>query len=297
MVDRSSIREHMEVVGSDGLHIGTVDHVEGDRIKLTRKDSPDGAHHYVPLSDVVRTDNRVHLSTTAAALGLGAVAGQTAYKADDGSAPFPPIKNIQAHGRPRGNFYLPWIVGLIGLLLLVLLFRSCTAEDMSPRTDPTLGDAPPAAGTAALPVETVTLPGGRTVQLAPGSLNYELQRFLASGDATPRTFTFDRLNFDTGASRIRAEDQPTVDALGDILAAYPAARGRVVGYTDARGGAGANAQLGLQRANEVVSALAAKGVTGRFEAASGGETNPADTNATDPGRFENRRTELVVTAK
>ena len=296
MADRHDIREHMEVVGSDGLHIGTVDHVDGDRIKLTRKDSPDGAHHYVPLSNVVRTDGKVHLATTAASMGLGAVAGQTGYKADDGSAPFPPIANLQAHGKPRGNFYLPWVVGLVGLLLLVLLFRSCTAEEMSPSVDPTLGDQP-ATATAALPVEAVALPNGRTVQLAPNSFNFELQRFLASGDAVPRTFVFDRLNFDTGASRIRAEDQPTVDALGDILAAYPNARGRIVGYTDAQGGAGANASLGLQRANEVVAALAAKGVSGRFEAASGGEANPADTNATGAGRFENRRTELVVTAK
>src|ERR687890_2862276 len=37
------VQEHMEVVGSDGGHVGTVDHVEGDRIKLTRKDDPDGS--------------------------------------------------------------------------------------------------------------------------------------------------------------------------------------------------------------------------------------------------------------
>ena len=296
MVDRQDIRAHMEVVGSDGLHIGTVDHVEGDRITMTRNDSPDGSHHYVALADVIRADDRVHVATTAAALGLGAVAGATAYKADDGSAPFPPVRNIQAHGRPRGNFYLPWVVALIGLLLLVLAFRSCTPDAMSPTKDPTIGDRP-AAGTAALPVEAVALPNGRTLQLAPDSFNFELQRFLAGGDAAPRTFTFDRLNFDTNSARIRAEDQPTVDALGDILAAYPNARGRIVGYTDTEGAAASNASLGLQRANEVVSALAVKGVTGRFEAASGGESNPADSNATGKGRLENRRTELVVTAK
>lgn len=296
MVDRQGIREHMEVVGSDGLHIGTVDHVDGDRIKLTRRNSPDGAHHYVALSDVVRTDDRVHVATSATALDAGAVAGSTAYKADVGNAPFPPVRNIQAHGKPRGNFYLPWLVGLIGLALIVFAFRSCSPEQMSPVNDPTIGDQP-ATTTAALPVEAVALPNGRTVQLAPASFNFELQRFLASGDATPRTFTFDRLNFDTGSARIRAEDQPTVDALGEILAAYPAARGRIVGYTDAAGGAASNATLGLQRANEVVSALAGKGVAGRFEATSGGEMNPATSNATGEGRFENRRTELVVTAK
>ena len=33
------IKEHMEVIGADGVHIGKVDHVEGDRIKLVRADS------------------------------------------------------------------------------------------------------------------------------------------------------------------------------------------------------------------------------------------------------------------
>ena len=33
------VREHMEVIGADGVHVGTVDKVEGNRIKLTRKDS------------------------------------------------------------------------------------------------------------------------------------------------------------------------------------------------------------------------------------------------------------------
>jgi hypothetical protein len=39
MVDLSQIKEHMEVIGADGVHVGTVDHVDGDRIKLTKKDS------------------------------------------------------------------------------------------------------------------------------------------------------------------------------------------------------------------------------------------------------------------
>jgi len=39
MTDLSQIKEHMEVIGADGVHVGTVDHVEGDRIKLTKADS------------------------------------------------------------------------------------------------------------------------------------------------------------------------------------------------------------------------------------------------------------------
>ncbi len=40
MVDASQIKEHAEVIGADGVHVGTVDHVQGDRIKLTKNDSP-----------------------------------------------------------------------------------------------------------------------------------------------------------------------------------------------------------------------------------------------------------------
>ena len=39
MADLSQIKEHMNVIGADGVHVGTVDHVEGDRIKLTKADS------------------------------------------------------------------------------------------------------------------------------------------------------------------------------------------------------------------------------------------------------------------
>lgn len=66
MTDASNIRPHMEVRASDGSHLGTVDGVEAGRIKLTRKDSPDGEHHYVAVSDVARVDGHVHLVDGAA---------------------------------------------------------------------------------------------------------------------------------------------------------------------------------------------------------------------------------------
>ncbi|HEX9954975.1 MAG TPA: DUF2171 domain-containing protein [Allosphingosinicella sp.] len=67
MSDASNIRPHMEVRSADGSHLGTVDGVEGDRIKLTRNDSPDGQHHYVTLESVERVDEHVHLSEGAIA--------------------------------------------------------------------------------------------------------------------------------------------------------------------------------------------------------------------------------------
>jgi len=77
MVDASSIQEHMEVIGADGVHVGTVDKVEGDRIKLTKKDSGaqiegaegthSGHHHYLSMGLVAEVEgNQVRLSATGA---------------------------------------------------------------------------------------------------------------------------------------------------------------------------------------------------------------------------------------
>ncbi|WP_426958553.1 DUF2171 domain-containing protein [Muricoccus radiodurans] len=57
MADASQIKEHMEVVGSCGHHVGTVDHVEGNRIKLTKNDGGDGQHHYLPISLVASVED------------------------------------------------------------------------------------------------------------------------------------------------------------------------------------------------------------------------------------------------
>ena len=82
MADLSKIQEHMEVIGADGVHVGTVDKVEGDRIKLTKKDSGaevsegtgahEGHHHYISGGLVAEVEgDTVRLSANAdVAVGL-----------------------------------------------------------------------------------------------------------------------------------------------------------------------------------------------------------------------------------
>src|SRR5882672_12492995 len=68
MVAPMVIKEHMEVVGSDGVHVGTVDHVEGqDKVKLAKSD-PDagGEHHFIPLAWVDHVEMKVHLKQSGA---------------------------------------------------------------------------------------------------------------------------------------------------------------------------------------------------------------------------------------
>lgn len=78
MTHASAIREQMEVIGADGVHVGTVDKVEDDRIKLTKADSAAeiegaeggshaGHHHYISLGLVAGVEgDQVRLSATGA---------------------------------------------------------------------------------------------------------------------------------------------------------------------------------------------------------------------------------------
>jgi hypothetical protein len=85
--DMSSIdqvQEHMEVIGADGVHVGTVDAVEGHRIKLIKADSGQGSHeghhHYVSVGLIAGVEgDKVRLSANAA------VAVQFEEEANDGS--------------------------------------------------------------------------------------------------------------------------------------------------------------------------------------------------------------------
>ena len=70
MIDTSQIREHMEVIGADGVHVGTVDHMDSDRIKLTKADSGEGGHaghhHYISKGLIAGIEgDKVRLSANA----------------------------------------------------------------------------------------------------------------------------------------------------------------------------------------------------------------------------------------
>ncbi len=77
MFEKLRIKEHMEVTNFEGQHVGTVDEVKDDAIKLTQSDSTDSIHHFLSLEDVEKIDdNRIYLKKDAripAGLGNKAV--------------------------------------------------------------------------------------------------------------------------------------------------------------------------------------------------------------------------------
>jgi hypothetical protein len=70
-MDKSRIKKHMEVIGADSVHIGTVDRVENGKIRLTKADSGEGRHkghyHFIDLGLVADIEGQaVRLSANAA---------------------------------------------------------------------------------------------------------------------------------------------------------------------------------------------------------------------------------------
>lgn len=313
MAEQQPIREHMDVIGADGAPIGQVDVVEGGRIKLTRQSSPDGEHHYIPLSEVARVDRQVQLrisraelfGTAGAGAAMAAGAADASARSDprpasDTESSLPPIRNPAVAGAaPRKNYMLPWVLlGLVVLGLLLALSRCGTTDaekrgEAVQRDQAAQGMARAAAGGAATAGATAAATTARGFDQ--GTLAYDVNQYLISNARAERRFAFGNLNFDTASARIRGEDRSDIVQLAEVLNAHPGTRAAVIGYADARGNGGANAQLGADRARAVIAALQRRGVdTGAIAARTGGEGSPRGDNRTSLGQAENRRTEFVL---
>jgi len=198
--------------------------------------------------------------------------------------------HIERQRQPGWLKWLAWLALLAGLLALLLALSRCDNEDevATVPVDPTI--TAPAGGVVA---QTENADGSAALAGTSG-----LGAYLAGTEPAPRSFVFESINFDTASSDIRPAETAEIDQVAATLQQYPSARIRIAGYADARGPDPANMALGKARADSVKAALVAQGLdASRIETVSGGENEPVDTNATESGRFENRRTELVVTAR
>jgi outer membrane protein OmpA-like peptidoglycan-associated protein len=154
--------------------------------------------------------------------------------------------------------------------------------------------------TATTTLARVHLPDGVNLSLTPGSINYQLASFLGdhSTAGLPKTFVFDHLNFLTGSTQLTPDSGRTVSDLAEVLKAYPSAQVQLSGHTDNTGNPQANQALSLDRANAVKALLVNDGVGGNRISTQGfGQQRPVASNDTEPGRAQNRRTELTVTQK
>ena len=102
------------------------------------------------------------------------------------------------------------------------------------------------------------------------------------------------VNFATDKTEILADSQPQIAQVVELLKQDPALKLAVNGYTDASGDPAHNKTLSEGRAKAVVAALVAQGIAAaRLSSAGFGDADPVADNATDAGKAQNRRVELV----
>lgn len=190
-------------------------------------------------------------------------------------------------GRPMR--WLPILIAALIALGLLLFLRGRTARNAVDTATTSARNA----------VSNVTLPGGNTISVPQGSINYNLAHFLGDNSATvPKTFVFDNLNFVSGSTQLTPESTNTVNDLAQVLKAYPNAQVQLAGHTDNTGSPQANQTLSSDRANAVKGMLVNQGVNGdRITTAGYGQDRPVASNDTDEGKARNRRLELTVTRK
>ena len=103
------------------------------------------------------------------------------------------------------------------------------------------------------------------------------------------------VSFASGSTAIDAKLHPTLDKIANTLNEYPASTINVVGHTDSVGEPQANLELSRRRAGAVVDYLSQRGVQrNRMVVEGRGEVEPIADNATDAGRAQNRRVEMVI---
>lgn len=180
---------------------------------------------------------------------------------------------------PRSALNTAWPLAALALLLLLLL-RACVPAAPPPAPATPAFDAAAAAAQAndeAL-AALHALPATPSPEEVVAALNGLV------------------INFASGSHALPAEAQPLLAAAAEAIARLPSGTRIVItGHTDAVGDAAANLVLSRRRAQSVRAALVALGVPEAALSAQGmGDLKPVADNATEAGRFRNRRIEFAA---
>ncbi|WP_194776822.1 OmpA family protein [Pararhodonellum marinum] len=221
--------------------------------------------------------------------------------------------------------YLPWVLGLVGILLLFLLTRNCNREDddmMQEDTQSIVSDttqrvrqnasADMREADASIDRYTVEdwnrlgslytfrLPNNTEINAPENGVERRLLDYIASSEdvSNERWFEFDRILFETNNTDLKAESMDQINNISEIMRAYPNVKIKIGGYTDNTGDESANVSLSQARADAVMMELRKKGVgASRISAEGYGSQHPVASNDTDENRQKNRRVAIRVTDK
>lgn len=226
------------------------------------------------IMDILTSQKDKILAAVPASLGLASLLGVTSL-GDIGSRLSGIADSLKhttnsiggAVSSAGGNRWITWLIVAIALILLIIwLFKGCGGGHQTPTADSVtvsgMEDAAVGAVTAAPATNResikVTLPNGTVLDAYKGGIEDRLVAFLQDPNTQggkDQWFDFDNLNFKTGSAEITPESQAQINNLAAILNAFPKAKIKIGGYTDATGDPKANQQLSQERAEAVNHAL------------------------------------------
>lgn len=226
--------------------------------------------------------------------------------------------------------WLPWVLALLGIILLIYLLRNCgdrretvgaaadtlrteaneTGDRLAAEADTVATDVRAAADTVGERLENAAdrlgaffkrnLPTGFELNIPERGVENKLVQYIESDRVVDKEtwFDFDRLLFDTNEATLKPSSQEQLKNVAEILRAYPNVNIKIGGYTDNVGDPKANQNLSERRASSVVGELKRLGVAAsRLESEGYGEQHPVASNDTEAGRAQNRRISIRVTKK
>lgn len=165
---------------------------------------------------------------------------------------------------------------------------------------PTEPTAPAASGNLGILTEH-ELPNGVKLNLPANGVENQLLRFIEDKNrplSQTTWFSFDRVEFDTGAATLKDSSQEQLSNVAEIMKAYPQVSLKLGGYTDNTGNPQQNQQLSQERATSAMNQIVAFGIDpARLTAEGYGDQHPVADNGTAEGRQHNRRIDINVTAK
>lgn len=144
----------------------------------------------------------------------------------------------------------------------------------------------------AVPVAAASEPAPAPAYVAPAPA--PAPAYVAPEPAAPQKLVLEGVNFDFDKATLRQEDIGSLDDDVEALKAWGDVNIEVAGHTDSMGSDAYNMKLSRQRAEAVRNFLISRGVAAdRLTAKGYGESQPVADNATEEGRFKNRRVELA----
>ncbi|MDQ2721334.1 MAG: OmpA family protein [Bacteroidota bacterium] len=184
---------------------------------------------------------------------------------------------------PKGNskWLLPLIIILAAIALLWYFSRSCNKKTESATTSDSTAivsadTSKPMAPATTVESIKVKLPNGKELDANKGGIEDQLVTFLNGNWRTmsdsalkDKWFDFDNLNFNTDKATLLPNSEKQLDNIAEILKAFPDAKLKIGGYTDATGNAADNKKLSQARADAAKTGLTKRGVGAQIVSAEG----------------------------